>query len=265
MDWKQYEILTKYVYETLGKKADVKILGFGNDCKVTGKNGVKHQIDVLTSHTDGIHNYRTAIECKFWKAKVDKDTVMKLHEVIIDADIEKGVIVSKSGFTSDAISIAKSLNIGLIELRESKESEKVKPIVNIVKSEILRPVITNVIISYVDKDPGPEVRNLSELVIEFPDGRQINLQNLVDSFKRELHNEELFKKVRKRYDFHDSKLIDLVRKAEFDIFQVELIGMLTTLDNGLKFHIIDQVWWIMKNHFENTNFAISDIGKIRKM
>ena len=61
---------------------------------------------------------KTAIECKYWKEKVNKDIVMKVSEIIADANINKGVIVSKNGFTQDGIDYAKYRNIGLIELRE---------------------------------------------------------------------------------------------------------------------------------------------------
>ncbi len=69
LDWKKYESITKYIYETLGNESGVAIEGYGNNCKVEGKSGDNHQIDVLTKHSDGIHNYRTAIECKYWKKK----------------------------------------------------------------------------------------------------------------------------------------------------------------------------------------------------
>ena len=89
LDWKTYEFITKYIYETLGKEAGVKVEGYGNTCKVLGKSGVKHQIDVLTSHSDGIHTYKTAIECKYWNEKISKETVMKLSDIIDDTGIQK--------------------------------------------------------------------------------------------------------------------------------------------------------------------------------
>jgi hypothetical protein len=46
MDWKDYEKITKYIYETLGKEVGVKIEGHGNTCKVRVKSGGEHQIDV---------------------------------------------------------------------------------------------------------------------------------------------------------------------------------------------------------------------------
>lgn len=99
LDWRKYESVTKYIYETLGQEYQIHIEGYGKDCKITGKSGVKHQIDVLTSETDDTGTYWTAIECKYWDKKVTKDTVMKLLAIINDTEIKRGIIVSKSGYT----------------------------------------------------------------------------------------------------------------------------------------------------------------------
>ena len=78
---------------------------------------------MLTSQTNGIHTTQTAIECKYRKNKVSKDPIMKLSETIRDSGIEKGIIVSRSGFTDDAVNQAKALNIGLVELREIEDKD----------------------------------------------------------------------------------------------------------------------------------------------
>ena|SRR5690606_14984567 len=114
LNWKKYESVTKYIYETLGKDFGVSIVGYGSNFKVTGSSGVKHQIDVLTAQTNGIHTTQTAIECKYRKNKVSKDPIMKLSETIRDSGIEKGIIVSRCGFT-DAVAQAQACNIGLSE------------------------------------------------------------------------------------------------------------------------------------------------------
>jgi hypothetical protein len=123
LDWKTYESITKYIYETLGKQSGVTIKGYGSTCIVKGKSGVSHQIDVITSHTEGSNTYETAIECKYRKEKVNKDVVMKVSSIIEDAGISKGVIVTKSGFTKDGLEYAKFKNIGLVELRESTDKD----------------------------------------------------------------------------------------------------------------------------------------------
>lgn len=125
LDWKTYESITRYIYESLGKQAGVRVKGHGQNCKVTGKSGVAHQIDVLTTHSDRLHSYDTVIECKYWKEKVNNDTVMKIASIIEDTGISKEVIVTNSGFTKDRLEFAKFENIGLVELREPtiKDSE----------------------------------------------------------------------------------------------------------------------------------------------
>jgi hypothetical protein len=61
MDWETYEQVTRAIYQALGEENGVQILGYGKDCKILGKSRVQHQIDVLTSHSDGLHTYKTAI------------------------------------------------------------------------------------------------------------------------------------------------------------------------------------------------------------
>src|ERR1035438_8764059 len=123
MTWKEYEEITNYIYEAIGKNTGVTIECFGNTCKVIGKSGVEHQIDVLTNHSDGIHSYKTGIECKYWDENINKDIIMKVAAIVEDAGLNKGIIVSKNGFTPDAISFAQYRNIGLVELREITEND----------------------------------------------------------------------------------------------------------------------------------------------
>lgn len=123
MNWRSYEELVKNIYAKLGALSNLEILCWGAPCKVRGNSGVSHQIDVLTSHSDGVHNYRTAIECKHWKKKVDKDPVAKLSTILDDTRIEKGVIVSQSGFTPDAECLARSRKISLVELRPPLDAD----------------------------------------------------------------------------------------------------------------------------------------------
>lgn len=124
MDWREYEKVVEFIYKTLGKVKDVKIECSGDNCKCTGKSGVKHQLDVLTSHEDGIHEYKTYLECKYWDKNINKDIVMKVSEIIEDCNIDKGVVVSKLGFTPDAIKYATYKGIGLVRLGKLTEKDK---------------------------------------------------------------------------------------------------------------------------------------------
>jgi hypothetical protein len=70
-----------------------------------------------------VHTYRTAIECKFEADPIGKDPITKLAYILSDAGIDKGVVVSKAGFTEDAKNVARDANISLVELRSPADKD----------------------------------------------------------------------------------------------------------------------------------------------
>lgn len=277
-DWKIYESVTKYIYETLGKGYGVKIVGYGSNFKVTGISGVKHQIDVLTAQTNGIHTTQTAIECKYLKNKVSKDPVMKLSETIKDSGIEKGIIVSRSGFTDDAIAQARNLNIGLVELREIEEkdfAENPKQI-EIADLDIRVGVLKT----------GPEIIN-----IDIGDNRTIEVKddiNYIDYYDFSIINEEgsslpfinflndfrievsqknrMYEIITKKYVISKSTLLNRKTNESFKIDEIIFTGRLTEKDlsKSLKLTLVDEVWLIMKSIFDNRTFSFSENGVIKE-
>ena len=115
--WQDYEELVKDIYKALGQASGVTVECWGNSCWVEGPPGTFHQIDVLTSHSDGLHQYRTAISCKNWNKKVGIPFVREFAQIVQDARLSKGVMVSRMGFTAPAKTYAESKDIGLVELR----------------------------------------------------------------------------------------------------------------------------------------------------
>lgn len=274
LDWKSYEGITKYIYEALGKKSGVKVECYGNACKVSGKSGVDHQIDVLTSHSDGIHSYRTAIECKYWQEKINKDIVMKVSEIISDANINKGVIVSKNGFTQDGIDYAKYRNIGLVELREieEKDQEAIRGEFDVAYVEILhqislrRPEIFSTTIEYLDEVHNEQEEiNIYANTIKLSNGNQIPFTKYTEAFQNELHQQnKLFQPLTKRYDVPDGSLINKLTNSSRKIKGIVFIGALKKIDSNhnVKLTIVDQVWLIMKSIFDEKSFSISENGFI---
>lgn len=121
--WQDYEELVKDIYQALGKANSATIECWGGSCKVEGPPGIFHQIDVLTRHSDGVHQYRTAISCKNWNKKVGIRVVREFAQIVDEARLSKGVIVSKMGFTAPAEAYAESKNIGLVELRRPLDKD----------------------------------------------------------------------------------------------------------------------------------------------
>lgn len=276
MDWKEYEKITKYIYETLGREAGVKIIGHGSTCKVKGKSGVSHQIDVLTSRSHGNHNYQTAIECKYWKKKIDKDVVMKLAGIIEDAGIDKGVIVSKRGFTKDGFLYANYKNIGLVELREIEErdwqGQGKKP--NFLVGELIinnkverkRPEILSIEFDFVDSNQKTEIINPYQWILRSKVGIETPIQYYVASFQKRLNEEEPDKIVNEYFEFKEGDLINTATEMITQISGFTLTGKLTVtnLDSQRHYNLVDEVWMIMKSLFEDKSYTISKTGLIKK-
>lgn len=273
LDWKIYESITKYIYEELGRKSGVKVLGYGNSCKVQGKSGVEHQIDILTFHTDGIHSYRTAIECKYWKEKINKEIVMKISNIIEDAGIEKGVIVSKNGFTPDGADFAKYKNISIVELKESEETDEKKQgqlqigtLQISTNITIRRPEITGVAVDYVSKESvGKEAINIYQTTITLPKGNQILFTEFTTAFQNELHAQnKIGKTITKRYEVPGGSLLHIKNSSPSEFKGLVFKGVLKQIDSksNQTFSLEDQVWLIMKLIFEGKSFSISEYGII---
>lgn len=270
LNWKTYEFITKYIYETLGKEYNINIEGYGNNCKIKGNSGVTHQVDVLTSETDNTSTYRTAIECKYWDKKVTKDTVMKLLSIINDTDIKRGIIVSKSGYTADAQQFAKYNKILIVHLRETgKEDKELQKelhffdiIVNI-KMNIRRPEVTNIIAKDLDENQIKVNENYQyHIFIEQANGKRTRLFDEIMVFKEYLDKQKPFITVTKTYDYENSNL-----RFQNDIQKIKSItytGLLTVQDKNQNktFSIVDKVWLIMEKIFEEQTFVISEGGLI---
>ena len=121
--WEDYEDLVKDIYLALGQAHGVEVECWGKSCRVEGPPGSFHQIDVLTCHSDGMHQYRTAISCKYWNQKVGIADVRELAAIVADAKLSKGIVVSRMGFTEPASTYAKSQNIGLVVLRRPLDKD----------------------------------------------------------------------------------------------------------------------------------------------
>ena len=275
LDWKTYESITKYIYETLGKKFGVKIIGYGNTFKVIGKSGVEHQIDVLTSSSDGIDTSLTAIECKYWNQKVNKDIVMKLAEIIEDSGINKGIIVCKSGFTQDGIQYAKYKNIELVELREFtdedlSENSKDIHIGNLqiqIKTSIKRTEIIRIDIGENKKLDFIDEFDLFNFFIKQENIAVKSLYSLISVFRNDVNPENENNDIlTKRYEFPQGILYNRLTNESFMLNYITFTGQLRKYDENrnMKLTLVDKVWLIMKSIFNERIFSFSENGLIKE-
>lgn len=273
LDWKTYESITKYIYEALGKQSGVKIKCYGNTCKVTGNSGSRYQIDVLTTYSDGMHTYETVIECKYWNKKVNRDTVMKVFGIIDDTNISKGVIVSKEGFTKDAIDYAKFKNIGLVTLREWNENNQnstPKKIEWGVLQINLNIIVTTPKLLQIDLGNNrfldvEDEFDLSNYYIELKDGKRVPFYDYVADFRRDIADQNrLGIEITKSYKLLESQIFRRGIRESIKLDVVTITGVLTQNDESknLEFTLVDKVWLIMKSIFDERTFSFSESGLI---
>ena len=269
MDWKEYEDITKHIYETLGKDSGVRIICHGKDCKVTGKSKVDHQIDVLTQHSDGLHNYKTAIECKYWDKSINKDIVMKVAEIVEDAGLNKGIIVSKNGFTPDATNYAEYRNIGLVELRELRDEDWKGRIRNIsINLNLVLPELLSI-----EFLTNPSIKNdfqtgrtrLEFLKIKKENGELEPIENYFEEFGKELSQKNEDETYEKKIQF--GKPTEIINELSNQIALVDgfkLSGILRIAQHNFEIKGEDHIWLIMKSIFENKTFTIDKDKSIKE-
>lgn len=273
LDWKTYESITKYIYETLGMQSGITIKGYGNDCKVIGKSGLSHQIDVITSHTEGNNTYETAIECKFRKEKVNKDVVMKLVAILEDTGISKGIIVSKSGFTRDGIQYAKHKNIGIVHLREYEEKDLQGNSYQIdiatldlnIKIHRTRPEIISIDIGDHREIEIKHEFDYFDFIIILKNGNQVAFYAYVNDFRKQINRlNDKTKPLTGKYKIPSSMLLNRQTGEKVNLDEILFTGQLTESDEdrNLEYTIVDKVWLLMKSIFDERTFSFSENGII---
>ncbi|WP_256011796.1 restriction endonuclease [Desertivirga xinjiangensis] len=273
LNWEEYEAITQYIYGALGRKYGVKVIGYGRNCKVKGKSGISYQIDVLTEQSDGEKKHRTAIECKFLKEKVTNDTVMKLRCVMEDAEIEKGIIVCKTGFTRDTLTYAEHKGIKLVELWEAGENDvDFKKTFEIgvldinIKAIISRGVVTSInfggkTITVADED---ELLAMHDVQLHDASRNTISLSEFLTEFSKEVQNRgELLKTTTIEYPLN-RKLFLKLSDSEISFEKIAITGFFAEIDESSKrsFTLIDQVWMIMNELFDKRKLTLSKSGLI---
>lgn len=272
LNWKSYEDLVKDIYEQLGKASGVKILGYGKDCKYKGKSEVEHQIDVLTSHSDGLHEYLTDIECKYWNEHINKDIVMKVEAIVKDCNFSKGIIVSKLGFTPDAVQYAKHVGIGLVELREMTD-EDWKGRIRQIHIHIVGyfPELTQCNIELESNtsnvvQTGSMTANAQLVNIQYPTGETTTLSSFIENgFFREILDAKSEGEVSKTYPFDKGTTITYIEKSKTcNLKSISLTGRVAQLKEVDVISGDDEILYYMKCIFEEVEILLNKDGKIVK-
>ena len=275
ISWQDYEVLVKDIYQALGRAKGVTIECQGSKCRVRGRSGVSHQIDVLTKHTDGLHEYRTAISCRYRKKKVGKPAVMEFANVIDDANLSKGVMVSKAGFTGPAQVYAQHVGIGLVELRKPVDADWDGYIQEVRIQLVLETIRIDDLHLRLRKpeplsDDAHDLQGRSRswslptngVYFEYPDNRSITLQQLAEEEHKKQPNQE-------RYDveFPEGSVVTVPASPEHAIHghpisSASFKARPAQLQQELAVRADDHVYMIMESLFDGRRFTITNSGEI---
>src|SRR5690606_23782735 len=91
-----------------------------HNVKLNGSDGTR-QIDVLVSSESVGIKFLTIIECRDFKNKLSISSIDGFHSKLVDVKANKGIIISRKGFSSKAISKAKRLGISLCTADETEK------------------------------------------------------------------------------------------------------------------------------------------------
>ena len=269
LNWEEYEDITRFIYANLGHKKGVKIIGFGRDCKVKGRSGIQHQIDVLTEQSINGTRHLTAIECKFLKEKVDKTIVMKLQSIMSDADIQSGIIVCRSGFTKGTKTYAEHVGIRLVELREAGNQEVKKgQVINFGMLDLnmsithTQTIITEIDLGFDKISDEQQIMGMHYARMHSLDGREIKFSKCVRAFSDALEDEEAFDRITTKTFAPNEKLIWNYKGKQQEINTVTFTGFLKRTKSNEKksFELVDHVWLVMEELFEKRRMTLSKSG-----
>lgn len=198
---------------------------------------------------------------------------MKLSEIIEDTGINKGIIVSKNGFTPDGIEFAKYRNIGLVELREFEEKDfqnnprqiEFGTLELSIKTSIKRPEMLSIEIGDNRKIEVKHELDYYNFIIILMDGNQVPLYNYVTDFRNEINAKNNSGEIiNKLYQVSGSTLFNRQTKVSLKIDEITFTGQLIEIDasKNLKYNLVDKVWLIMKSIFDKRTFTFSENGII---
>jgi hypothetical protein len=230
-----------------------------------------HQIDVLTSHTDGAHKYLTIIECKHWNKRIQKGTINKVAYIRQDCKFDKAIVVSNKGFTKGAMNVAKDQNVHLVELAENNVFISQNSLTRVyMHTEYKETKIENIEFElnrsgkkYSDKI-SLQNQNWAELTITKPDFTTITILDEVAKFLNNiLDHIENFEVQHLNLKFDEGSTIKFKGlKTKFLIDGIKLSGYKTAriiLDPD---YFTNRIWLTMKLLFEQKNMVFTLDGRV---
>jgi len=264
-EWQNYEEVVRRIYSRMGGEEGVTVKCSGPKCKVQGSNGVDHQVDVLTSHSLGIHEYLTAIECKHWNRKITKEAVIKAAYIRKEAGISKVVIVTTVGYTPDAVNVAKSEHVELLLLRTPTESDWEGRVRNIeISISITLPELTKREFITVNSMENKEWMQGNWCSLKYADGTVTPVRFLEDNFLEGMKHSTSESAHCETIEFDPPALL-MSREECTQVSSLKLEGHYrTTAPKAVRIRGEDHVAYIMQTEFGTKRHVVDSDYRIHE-
>ncbi len=123
---KKYEEIVRDIYQAIveydNPESGYKKIEVQHDVVLKGMSGTTHQIDVYWEFELAGLTYKTIVEVKDWKSKVQQEKIHSFNSVKQDiAGCSNAVFVSKSGFQKGAIKYARHYGMTLCQIEPNTE------------------------------------------------------------------------------------------------------------------------------------------------
>lgn len=119
----QYEQLTQSIYQAILEKEGINNIQVEHNVNITGKSGIKHQIDVFWKFKQAGIEHKVLIECRNYNSSITLEKIGAFHSVVSDINNAKGLMITKVGYQSGAEGFAQFNGIGLKILRKPTDED----------------------------------------------------------------------------------------------------------------------------------------------
>lgn len=120
---KEYEDLVAKIYNRLNRQEGFPNIRLQQNVKLKDKVGIEHQIDIYWEFQIAGVIYRMAVECKDHGRAVEMKDMEAFAHVLQEIGGISGIFVSKSGFQSGAVAVAKANGIQMLEIRKPNAAD----------------------------------------------------------------------------------------------------------------------------------------------
>jgi hypothetical protein len=112
-----FESYVEFVYQSLLDLGNDNVV-VARDVTLTGRTGIRHQIDVYYQFEKAGFSHRVAIECRNKSRAIDKDQVMAFKSKVQDIPGVQGIMVARKGYQSGAKTFAEDNGILAIDIAQ---------------------------------------------------------------------------------------------------------------------------------------------------